>query len=51
MRLVFAAATDVGRMRKNNEDSYLSSKPVAAVLADLGVTRSHSRSSVANDDL
>ena len=31
MRLVFAAATDVGRMRKNNEDSYLSSKPVAAV--------------------
>jgi PPM family protein phosphatase len=36
MRLVFAAATDVGRMRKNNEDSYLSSQPVAAVADGMG---------------
>src|SRR4029450_1755052 len=36
MRLVFAAATDVGRMRKNNEDSYLSSQPVAAGADGMG---------------
>src|SRR5919197_1424439 len=36
MRLKFAAATDVGRMRSNNEDSYLSHAPVAAVADGMG---------------
>jgi PPM family protein phosphatase len=36
MRLIFAAATDVGRMRSNNEDSYLSQQPVAAVADGMG---------------
>jgi protein phosphatase len=36
MRLRFAAATDVGRMRSNNEDSYLSQAPVAAVADGMG---------------
>jgi serine/threonine protein phosphatase PrpC len=36
MRLHFAAATDVGRMRSNNEDSYLSRQPVAAVADGMG---------------
>ena len=36
MRLVFAAATDVGRMRKNNEDSYLIQAPVIAVADGVG---------------
>jgi serine/threonine protein phosphatase PrpC len=45
MRLVFAAATDVGRMRMNTEDSYLSSKPVAAVADGMG---GHSAGEVAS---
>jgi PPM family protein phosphatase len=36
MRLRFGAATDVGRMRTNNEDSYLSERPVAAVADGMG---------------
>jgi PPM family protein phosphatase len=36
MRLRFGAATDVGRMRTNNEDSYLSELPVAAVADGMG---------------
>jgi len=36
MQLRFAAATDVGRMRTNNEDSYLSEAPVAAVADGMG---------------
>jgi PPM family protein phosphatase len=36
MRLRIAAATDVGRMRTNNEDSYLSQEPVAAVADGMG---------------
>jgi serine/threonine protein phosphatase PrpC len=45
MRLVFAAATDVGRMRKNTEDSYLSAEPVAAVADGMG---GHSAGEVAS---
>jgi PPM family protein phosphatase len=36
MQLRFGAATDVGRMRTNNEDSYLSERPVAAVADGMG---------------
>jgi serine/threonine protein phosphatase PrpC len=36
MRLRFGASTDVGRMRTNNEDSYLSETPVAAVADGMG---------------
>jgi PPM family protein phosphatase len=36
MRLRLGAATDVGRMRTNNEDSYLSEPPVAAVADGMG---------------
>ena len=36
MHLRFGAATDVGRMRTNNEDSYLSEPPVAAVADGMG---------------
>jgi PPM family protein phosphatase len=36
MHLRFGAATDVGRMRTNNEDSYLSETPVAAVADGMG---------------
>jgi PPM family protein phosphatase len=36
MRLRFGASTDVGRMRTNNEDSYLSERPVAAVADGMG---------------
>jgi PPM family protein phosphatase len=36
MHLRFGAATDVGRMRTNNEDSYLSERPVAAVADGMG---------------
>ena len=36
MQLRFGASTDVGRMRTNNEDSYLSEAPVAAVADGMG---------------
>jgi protein phosphatase len=36
MRLRLGASTDVGRMRTNNEDSYLSETPVAAVADGMG---------------
>jgi PPM family protein phosphatase len=36
MQLRFGASTDVGRMRTNNEDSYLSETPVAAVADGMG---------------
>jgi PPM family protein phosphatase len=36
MQLRLGAATDVGRMRTNNEDSYLSERPVAAVADGMG---------------
>jgi serine/threonine protein phosphatase PrpC len=36
MRLRYGASTDLGRMRSNNEDSYLSQAPVAAVADGMG---------------
>jgi protein phosphatase len=36
MRLRIAAATDVGRVREQNEDSYLASKPLFAVADGMG---------------